>query len=92
MSKVIVVKFLNASGGKFSQKEYRLMLMTGLLALTERDNISGAIRKIIPGGIIGLKTNCLARKLNSTPVALTEALCDLLVEAGTSTELVVVQE
>lgn len=82
MSKVIVVKFLNVSGNKFSQKEYRSMLTAGFLALAEKDDIAGAIRKIIPGGVIGLKTNCLAQKLNSTPVALTEALCGLMVEAG----------
>jgi len=82
MSKVIVVKFLNNPGSKFSQKEYRSMLTVGLLALTEKNDITSAIRKIIPGGVIGLKTNCLAKKLNSTPVSLTEALCALLVEAG----------
>ncbi len=65
-----------------SAERYRFMLGAGLRALTGGSDTKKATSKIIPRGIVGLKTNCLARKMNSTPVALADAVTEILVEAG----------
>jgi uncharacterized protein (DUF362 family) len=80
MSLVVVIKYLNQiSDGK---EEYRLMLKAGLLNLAGSSDINESISKFIPAGTVGIKTNCLVRKFNSTPVPLAEALAEILIAAG----------
>lgn len=93
MSKVVVVKFIGARPAKgLGKEEYLAVLTTGLLRLTGESKIATAISKYLPSGIIGMKTNCLARRMNSTPVALVDALSDLLVKAGFAEDDLVVWE
>jgi uncharacterized protein (DUF362 family) len=40
------------------------------------------VASFLPGGTVGFKTSCLARKFNSTPVALVDALTGLLIDRG----------
>ncbi len=83
ISRVAVIKYTgDAPRGGLSRESYRVMLLAGMLALSGEKEVSRAWRKYLPSGVIGMKTNCIARKLNSTPVALAEAVSQLLVEAG----------
>lgn len=83
MSKVVVVKFTDrADNGQYNREEYRLLLQTGLKAVAEETNAYFAMKKIIPKGVIGMKTNCLTGRLLSTPIALTEALTEILTSNG----------
>ena len=83
MSRVVVVKILLPVIGKpWGADRYRQMLQAGWQALVGEKKTSAAVRKILPGGVIGMKTNCLAKRFNSTPVALVEALAQTLEEAG----------
>jgi uncharacterized protein (DUF362 family) len=83
MSMVVVVKH---SGGraptKLTTMQYRRMLTVGLETLSGKSETGAALRRYLPRGVIGMKTNCLAQQLNSTPVNLVEALSSLLTEAG----------
>jgi uncharacterized protein (DUF362 family) len=93
MSKVVVVKFKSDQRQRgLEQAEYEAMLATGLRALAEEAQTQAALRKYLPSGVIGMKTNCLARKMNPTPVALADALTNLLVKAGFAESDVVVWE
>jgi len=58
------------------------MLEHGLSNLMETDRIGPGIRRLLQGKTVGMKVNCLARKFNSTPVPLSEALGDILIGAG----------
>jgi len=83
MSKVVVIKFLgDAPERGLRLQQYRVLLVAGIRALSGEKALKQAIRKYLPSGVIGMKTNCLALKFNSTPVALTDALSQLLIEAG----------
>ncbi len=93
MSQVVVVKYSpNGPSGRFSQSQYRLLLEIGLCALSGTDDAREAVREFIPPGVVGMKTNCLTRKMNPTPVALTAALSDLLEDAGFSSNDLVIWE
>ncbi len=84
MSKVVVVKY----SGKLSKQgctpeQYLRMLSCGFKLLTGKSNLVKILQTMIPANsVIGMKTNCLARRHNSTPVALTQALTNILTEAG----------
>jgi uncharacterized protein (DUF362 family) len=83
MSHVVVIRFPGrASKDNITKEDYKTMLIAGFLELADSIDIKESIKKFIPIGTVGIKTNCLARKFNSTPVALAEALGDLLVAAG----------
>lgn len=73
-------------------QQYKALLVTGLKVLSAQPEPRAALRKYLPSGTIGLKTNCLVRKLNSTPVPLAEALSTLLVEAGTDESNIIIWE
>jgi uncharacterized protein (DUF362 family) len=93
MSKIVVVK--GAGGDKrkgLSADHYRVMLEQGLSALANESSADAAVRKYIPSGPVGMKTNCLARKLNSTPIALVDALTAILTSAGIDENDIVVWE
>ncbi len=83
MSRVVVVKYeTDPPEPVFDTEVYRRILEVGLSALAGENQISAAVRKYIPSGVVGLKTNCLTGRLNSTPVALVEALISTLRNAG----------
>jgi uncharacterized protein (DUF362 family) len=91
MSSVVVVKYSDGQrSGSFDTQIYQTLLSTGLTLLGGTKDISEAVHKFLPVGVIGMKTNCLTRKMNSTPVALVDALCNILEKSGyDSNELVV---
>ncbi|MCK4460946.1 MAG: DUF362 domain-containing protein [candidate division Zixibacteria bacterium] len=68
------------------------MLKEALTVLTGETEDSAALRKLLPRGAVGMKTNCLTGKLNSTPVALVEALSGILEDAGWDANNIVVWE
>jgi uncharacterized protein (DUF362 family) len=93
MSKVIVAKHADLnSGARPTMSQYEALLATGLKALVGRKDIAASVRELLPEGPIGIKTNCIARKLNSTPVALTDALVKLLTDSGFDENDVIVWE
>ncbi|HVP07178.1 MAG TPA: DUF362 domain-containing protein [Candidatus Acidoferrum sp.] len=83
MSRVVVVKYNGAApAAGLDADDYRLLLAAGLRTLAGTGQPKAAISALLPSGVIGMKTNCIARKLNSTPVPLVDALCSLLIESG----------
>jgi uncharacterized protein (DUF362 family) len=93
MSSVVVVKLEAVpSGGTVEADSYRRLLEIGFSALTGRPDISAAVAGILPGGTVGIKTSCLARGFNSTPVALASALTDLLIGSGFAANDLVIWE
>ncbi|MEW6413197.1 MAG: DUF362 domain-containing protein [Candidatus Zixiibacteriota bacterium] len=94
MSRVVVVRYDGAdlmSG--LSVRQYRDILQAGLSALGSnflKDRLLGRAKG--KSTTVGIKPNCLAKHLNSTPVALANALIELLVEAGVSENNTVVWE
>jgi uncharacterized protein (DUF362 family) len=83
MSHVVVIKYPSRSSkDNIAKEEYKAMLTAGLLALAQSPDIKASIMKFIPPGTVGIKTNCLTRKFNSTPIPLADSLADLLVSAG----------
>ena len=84
MSRVVIVRFQSPFDTKsLGSKDYRLMLTLGLKELAETTQLKDAVRKFVPVGPVGLKTNCLTRKFSSTPVSLVDALSEILNQAGT---------
>ncbi len=76
MSRVIVVRYQGAdlmSG--LSAKQYKDLLIAGFNALG-KDYLSGQLLGGSKGKstVVGMKPNCLTGRLNSTPVALADAL------------------
>jgi uncharacterized protein (DUF362 family) len=93
MSKVVVVKnFGDQRNRPQTQSEYEMLLKAALRTLSGQKDLTAAIRRYLPGGTVGMKTNCLAHKLNSTPVALADALTAILVSVGFKEKDVVVWE
>jgi uncharacterized protein (DUF362 family) len=93
MSRVVVVKYIGGQQNRpLSQSEYELLLRSALRILSGNDTVSMALRQYVPRGKVGMKPNCVARKLNSTSVALTDALSSLFVEAGFKENNLVVWE
>lgn len=94
MSKVVIVKYSDKipKQGCHPEQYYR-MLTSGLKQLTGKSNAVKAIQTMIPPkSVVGMKTNCLARKHNSTPVALTKALTQILTEAGIDENDIIIWE
>jgi uncharacterized protein (DUF362 family) len=83
MTSVVVVKLAQAPpDGKIDSDGYRRLLEIGLAALDASSSLKSALSTLFPDGAVGLKTSCLARRFNSTPVALVDALTGLLIEHG----------
>ncbi|PWB75391.1 hypothetical protein C3F09_02555 [candidate division GN15 bacterium] len=83
MSSVVVVKYSNGElRGPFDLAVYSQLLTAAFCLLTRTSSVTDALHKLVRGSTIGIKTNCVARKFNSTPVPLVDALTGLLVEAG----------
>ena len=93
MSKVVVVRWAGTGLRKrLERNEYKKLLEVGLRTLSSARTVLAALKVLLPDGKVGMKTNCLAGKLNSTPVALTEALGDILEDAGRDANDIVVWE
>lgn len=93
MSRVVVVRATDTEPRSgLSVERYRRMLETGLTALTGDGEAREAVSRLTPRGVVGLKTNCLVRKINSTPVALADAVTEILVDGGIERSNVVVWE
>ncbi|MEW6014608.1 MAG: DUF362 domain-containing protein [Candidatus Zixiibacteriota bacterium] len=83
MSRVVVVRReLPLKAKTLGMADYFTMLEVGLKELAGSVQISDAIKRYIPPGIVGLKVNCLTRKYNSTSVAVVKALIALLARDG----------
>jgi uncharacterized protein (DUF362 family) len=83
MSTVAVVKFREFDPDKKAGKDdYRHLLETGFSVMGKMAKPEKYLARMFSGERIGMKTNCLAGRLNSTSVALTEALTGLLADSG----------
>jgi len=83
MSKVVVVRSVASQPDRGLKKnQYSLLIKYGLRSLLNTESEEKEIRTLFTGSTLGLKVNCLAGKLNSTPLALVEALSDILTQAG----------
>lgn len=93
MSRVIIIKQLaNNPDKRFDRKSYKILLEKGLRALLGKNTLKAGIKMLFPSGVIGMKTNCLVGHFNSTPVALTDALSDILIDSGFKENDIVVWE
>ena len=93
MSKIVVVRGIGGGEGKgLGRERYQVMLEHGLRALADESSAAVALKKFIPAGPVGIKTSCLARKLNSTPVAAVDGLTAILTSAGIDENDIVVWE
>ncbi|MEW5795212.1 MAG: DUF362 domain-containing protein [Candidatus Zixiibacteriota bacterium] len=83
MSRVVVVKRAEGSiDGGVDTRTYRRLLEAGLSNLNSAPNVGSILSTILQGGVVGFKTSCLARRFNSTPVALVDALTVILMDHG----------
>jgi uncharacterized protein (DUF362 family) len=83
MSKVVVIRYIeNGQKGSLTKSAYGSLLNAALTRLSGEQQAKSAVRKYFPRGVIGMKTNCLARTFNSTSVALVDAFSLLLKQAG----------
>lgn len=93
MSVVVVAKLIGREkAGRLAVDDYKLLLNNGLSQLGSASGATDTLRKYCPDGVVGMKTNCIARKLNSTPVALADALTQLLIDSGIDENNVIVWE
>jgi uncharacterized protein (DUF362 family) len=93
MSRVAAIRLQNPrSGDGISVEEYRSALELGIKILAGLDSIEEAVQKFIPRGTVGLKTNCLARKFNSTPLNLVSALSEILEKSGIEGNNIIIWE
>ncbi len=90
MSKVVVIK--NPGLENPGRLAYVAMLKAGLAEFFGTGNPIPSLAQMFSSGAVGMKVNCLTRKFNSTPVALTGAFGDLLLEAGVTENNIVVWE
>jgi len=83
MSSVAVVKYSNRDSlSPFDAAVYTRMLTSAFCLFTGAKDVVEAIHRVVRGNTVGIKTNCVTRKVNSTPVSLVDALARLLVKAG----------
>ncbi|TFH64418.1 MAG: DUF362 domain-containing protein [Candidatus Zixiibacteriota bacterium] len=93
MSKVVVVKYIGDQRNRpLTLSEYEMFLTAALRALSDQSNLTTAVHRYLPGGTVGMKANCLVHQLNSTPLALADALTAILINAGFKEKDVVVWE
>lgn len=93
MSRVVVVRHSGEIPQRMAIKEeYRLLLEAGLKTLAGESEFKPAVAKFLPAKVIGMKASCLARKFNSTPVAIVAALSDILGESGIAENNIVLWE
>jgi len=97
MSKVVVIRYSNDrddfSEFNLNSENYAFAISNALAVLSEhyRSN-SGILDKFISSGNIGLKTNCLTGRLNSTPIGLVKGLQSILNSKGVADNSIVIWE
>jgi uncharacterized protein (DUF362 family) len=78
MSRVAVVKYSGNTVNKFlSQKQYSQLLEAALRILAGDNDYQKFVKRQFPGGIVGMKTNCLT-SFNPTLLPLVDALSEIL--------------
>jgi uncharacterized protein (DUF362 family) len=78
MSRVAVVKYSGNADNKFlDRKQYRLILDEGLKLMSGGGAYGKYLKALFPGGVVGMKTNCLAA-FNPTLLPLVDALSEIL--------------
>jgi len=78
MSLVAVVKYSDLGRTRFLEKDqYRVMLETAFGLLAGETGYAAFIRDLFPGGVVGMKTNCLTA-YNPTMKPLVDALSEIL--------------
>jgi uncharacterized protein (DUF362 family) len=93
MSSVVVVKLAQGlADSGVDTAAYRRLLEIGLATLVDTVDLKTAVASLLPRGTIGFKASCLARKFNSTPVALVDAMTGLLINNGYDANDLVVWE
>lgn len=93
MSRVVVAKYRDQipSAG-LAAGEYRALLSAGLESLSRGEGQAALVKRLFPGGAVGMKTNCLAKQ-NATPPALADAISTILTEiAGISENNLIIWE
>jgi len=92
-SKVVIARhpLLQGPGHSIDQPHLLLMLDRALQSFFDCDSAIEAWKRVVkPGEVVGLKVNCLAGRGNSTSVALVEAICERLQQAGITRNHIVV--
>jgi uncharacterized protein (DUF362 family) len=87
-SKVVIARdpLIRTSGGALLK-----VLDRAVQAVYDRDNALEAWKRIArPGEVVGLKVNCLAGRGASTSVALVDAICERLQQAGVPARNIVI--
>jgi uncharacterized protein (DUF362 family) len=93
MSKVVVVRLTDGPTKQQAKKDqYRRLLNSGLTLLTGQSSPSAAVAKLIPKGIVGMKTNCLSPRITYTSPNLSHALAELLIEGGRKENDIIIWE
>ncbi len=93
MSKVAVIKYVKRKKEAiFSAQNYAEMLDAGLKEITGESTVSSAVKKILAGRVIGMKPNCLTGKFNSTPLALADAVTEILKNSGWEENNIIIWE
>jgi uncharacterized protein (DUF362 family) len=83
MSRVVVARTdYSDLAQRLDRSDYRRLLRAGFAELLGNADWHSKLKALLSGRTVGMKTNCLTGQLNSTPVALVEALGDELVHAG----------
>ncbi len=85
MSRVVIARDakLRPSGPGVDSSRLLSLLDRTMQALCDSDSPAEAWKKIVrPGEVVGLKVNCLAGKGISTSLALVDAVCERLQQAG----------
>lgn len=93
MSQVVVVRIPGGDPGTFlKESQYRQLLEAGFQALSGGSDFRPYLKKLFPGGTVGMKANCLS-PFNSTSVSLANAMTHILMEgAGIAENNVIVWE
>jgi len=92
-SRVVIARdpMLRESGASLDSGRLLKILDRAVQSLYDRDSPAEAWRSVVrPGEVVGLKVNCLAGRGISTNVALVEAICERLQQAGVPQKNIVI--
>jgi len=93
MSTVAVVKIRDLTPeAKPGKNNYKQLLEAGLSILAGDKKLDNYLAEIFSGNRVGMKTNCLAGRLNSTPVSLADATAEILIDSGIDENDIIVWE
>jgi uncharacterized protein (DUF362 family) len=94
-SKVVIARdaALHSADGRLDERRVADLLDRAMAAYTGRDKPMEAWKRIVPvGKVIGLKLNCTGGKGIATHLALTQAICERLQQAGVKASEIIVWE